>query len=131
MTTRTDGDNDRMRELDRTVRALHAEAVDHVSRRTLQQLRTRRSIATRTPPARATRALGWTIATACAAVFAVALGLRFDRDGASTPADAQLAATADPSAAEGGYDDALASYDEDPDLYLWLASGDAQPLAME
>jgi anti-sigma-K factor RskA len=130
MTTRTDGDDDRMRELDRTVRALHAEAVDHVSPRTLQQLRARRSVATPTP-ARATRMIGWAIAAACAAVFAIALGLRFDRDGASAPVDAQLAGTTDPSAADGGYDDALASYDEDPDLYLWLASGDAQPLAVE
>ena len=27
--------------------------------------------------------------------------------------------------------DAYAVLDEDPDLYLWLASADAQPLAME
>jgi hypothetical protein len=123
-------DKDSLREFDRVARALHAEAVDHVSPRTLLQLRARRSVATLTPT-RATRAIGWTIATACAAVFAIAIGLRFDRGGTSTPADAQIAAATDPSTADSDYDEALASYDEDPDLYLWLASSDAQPLAVE
>lgn len=130
-------DQDRLREFefDRAARALHAQAVDHVPLRTLQQLRARRGIATRAP-ARAPRALGWAIATACVAVLAVAIGLRFDRDVTSTPADMQVTTTADPFATDtasvdGGYDDALASYDEDPGLYLWLASSDAQPLAME
>jgi hypothetical protein len=130
MSTRSNGDTDRMRELDRAVRALHAEAVDHVSPRTLQQLRMRRATAL---PARArpARAFGWAAAAACAAIFAIAIGLRFDRGGTSTPADAQIAAATDPSTADSDYDEALASYDEDPDLYLWLASSDAQPLAVE
>jgi hypothetical protein len=76
-------------------------------------------------------AFGWLAAAACAAVFAIAIGLRFDRDTVSTPADTQIATTTDPPIADSDYDDALASYDEDPDLYLWLASSDAQPLAME
>lgn len=129
----TDQDSLREFEFDRAARALHAQAIDHVSQRTLQQLRARRGIATRAP-ARAPRALGWAIATACAAVLAVAIGLRFDHDGAPMPADMQVTTAADPFAADtadGGYDDALASYDEDPGLYLWLASSDAQPLAME
>jgi hypothetical protein len=128
MSTRSNGDTDRMRELDRAVRALHAEAVDHVSPRTLQQLRMRRATAL---PARArpARAFGWAAAAACAAIFAI--GLRFDRGGTSTPTDAQIAAATDPSTADSDYDEALASYDEDPDLYLWLASSDAQSLAVE
>jgi hypothetical protein len=123
-------DKDSLRELDRAARALHAEAVEHVPARTLQQLRNRRTSASPVR-ARPVRAFGWAAAAACAAVFAIAIGLRFDRDGASTPTDAQIVAATDPSTADGGYDDALASYDEDPDLYLWLASSDAQPLAVE
>ncbi len=122
-------DKDSTRDFDRTARALHAEAVDHVSPRTLQQLRARRT----TSPARArpVRAFGWAAAAACVAVFAIAIGLRVDRDTASMPTDAQTATTTDPVTADGDYDEALASYDEDPDLYLWLASSDAQPLAVE
>lgn len=128
-------DNDRMRaavdqQLDRTARALHSEAVERVPARTLQQLRMRRTAAA-SARARPVRAFGLAAAAACVAVFAIAIGLRFDRDAASTPTDAQIAATTEPSAADGGYDEALASYDEDPDLYLWLASSDAQPLAVE
>lgn len=124
-------DNDSLRELDRVARALHAEAVERVPARTLQQLRTRRAAASLPARARPMHAFGWLAAAACAAVFAIAIGLRFDRDTVSTPADTQIATTTDPPIADSDYDDALASYDEDPDLYLWLASSDAQPLAME
>lgn len=128
-------DNDRMHEFDRAARALHAQAVAQVPARTLRQLRARRAPA----PERAhpMRAFGWAAAAACAAVFAVAIGLRQEpvAPGSTEPptvaADVPAAASDDAVAGDDAYADALASLDEDPGLYLWLASSDVQPLALE
>jgi predicted cobalt transporter CbtA len=117
-------------ELDRIARTLHTEGVAHVTPRTLMQLRARQ---TRPATGRArgagTRALGWGLAGACAAVFAVAIGLRMDLPSvAGDPAPVAAAASQVDS------DDVLEAYaalDEDPDFYLWLASTDVQSLAME
>lgn len=116
--------------VDRVARALHAEAVAHVPARTLRQLRAPRAD---TASARGVRGFGWMAAAACAAVFAVAIGLRQDPAASTSDQPAVIVAT---EAADGGqgndaYADALASLDEDPGFYLWLASSDVQPLAME
>ena len=121
-------------EFDRRMRALHARAVDQVPSRTLYELQVRRTNAA----AGATRARslsgngGWWLAGGLAAVFALAIGLR--QPGLDPPA----AADAAPSLAAAGtavdtaaWEDGLAALDEDPDLYLWLASQDSLILAME
>lgn len=117
-------------ELDRIARALHAEAVAQVAPRTLMQLRARRMRpATRPAPLASRRALGWGLAAACAAVFALAIGLRMD-----LPSSADDAAAIAEAGAQQANDDILETYaalDEDPDFYLWLATTDVQPLAME
>ncbi|MGI8560580.1 MAG: hypothetical protein ACR2J7_03920 [Luteimonas sp.] len=117
-------------ELDRIARALHAAGVAHVAPRTLMQLRARRTQpATGRALISGTRALGWSLAGACAAVFAVAIGLRMDLPSlAGDPAPVADAGT------QVDNDDALEAYaalDQDPDFYLWLATTDVQPLAME
>lgn len=116
---------DNQERLDRMARALHTEAVAQVSPHTLARLRPR-------PRGESTHrgwwgALpGWSLATACAAVFIVALGMRtlvapgpVDAD----PAPAVASAPAAPAEAEpfAPYEDALIAFDEDPDLFVWLA----------
>jgi len=63
-------------------------------------------------------------------VLAVGLGVQWlpHTPQATTPAVTAAVAQADSLADELVVPSAL---DEDPDLYLWLASADAQPLAME
>ncbi len=123
----------RQEDFDRQARALHAQAVRQVPSRTLEQLRIRRArgMPTAATPSRGPRVVGWSLA-ACAAVFALAIGLQ--RPGAEQgPAEAggaRLAAAGSPVTDADSYD-AFATLDEDPDLFLWLASQDALPLAME
>jgi anti-sigma-K factor RskA len=120
-------------ELDDVARALHAEALAQLPSRTLAQLRTRRS---RVRPAavRRTPALGWGLAaTAAVAVLAVAFGLRMDPSAPDLPGDRHVAGLpgAAVEATEASYRQTYAALDEDPDFYLWLATTDVQPLAME
>lgn len=123
-------------QLDRVARALHAQAVAHVPARTLRRLRTPRASSTPARAVRTTRTFGWVAVAACAAVVAIAIGLRPDAV-APTPGDVATAPTIavtdvpDSGSGNDAYADALASLDEDPGFYLWLASSDVQPLAME
>lgn len=118
---------------DRHARALHAAAIEQVPTRALHQLRMRRRAAAPAPARVPARIRGWSVATACAAVFAVAVGVRMVPSeapvavmaAAGAPSSATTAALADDPI------DAVASLDEDPDFYLWLASSDAQLLALE
>ena len=74
----------------------------------------------------------WLTATAFSAVLAVGIGLqwlpRTPAVPASTPVAAAIPSDGDAIADELGV---AGTFDEDPDLYLWLASAEAQPLAME
>lgn len=119
-------DDARDRTLDHVARALHAEALAHVSPRTRMQLRARRAQAQRAPT-RGTRILGWGLAGACAAVFAIAIGWRM---GLPPPAAGPMPSAVAQSGSSD-YREAYATLDEDPDFYLWLATTDVQPLAME
>lgn len=124
------------RELDRIARTLHVEAAAHLHPRTRQQLRARRTHAQPAPsrPPRS-RALRWSLAGTFAATLAVVAGLgidgRFSTLSFSTlSGDPPVADT--PAATSGeDYGEAYAALDEDPDFYLWLATADVQPLAME
>lgn len=118
--------------LDRAARACHQEALRQVSPRTLARLHPR-------APARAdrgwrTRPLGWSLATACAAVFAFAAGMQVLAPADDAGTDEMPVATMEAVTVEPRidlYEDALVAFEEDPDLFLWLASAEAPPLAME
>ncbi len=101
---------------DRAMRKLHAQALMQVSPRTRARLRAARTAAaTRGAP---TRGLRWAVATGFVVVFALAIGLQW-RGPSSIPTQ-----TAAIGAANGGTDNAVGTLDENPDLYLWLASND-------
>lgn len=118
-------------ELDRIARALHVEAAARLQPRTQQQLRARRTHAQPAPSRpRGPRALGWSLAGAFAATLAVVAGLGIDGRLSAPPGDPPIAGA---PATTGGedYGEAYAALDENPDFYLWLATADVQPLAME
>ncbi|MEO8366424.1 MAG: hypothetical protein ABI538_09485 [Pseudoxanthomonas sp.] len=111
---------------DRGMRQLHATAVTHISPQTLARLRLARHRAQAAPQ----RGLAWRWITASAfsAVLAVAIGAQFlPRAAPLSPAQPMAAA----AGTSNDYGDAMATLDENPDLYLWLASSEAEPLAME
>ena len=131
--------------IDQLARALHARAVERVPARTLARLQPRPQggrQGTRVRPERSlpgwfARPAGWGLATACAAVFVFAAGMYVlvapdALDPQPFPADAMAVVNAGLPAtpALDPYDDPLSTFEEDPDLFVWLAS-EAQPVAME
>lgn len=114
---------------DAALRARHAEALEQLSPRVRAQLAQRRHAALRGQTHPRARPVGLRYAIAgFAAIGALALGLQLQRpsslDPATTPAT--VAHTAATAALRG---DTL--LDQDPEFYAWLASPDAQQLAME
>ena len=112
--------------VDLYARRVHADALDALSPRVQAQLAQRRRAALAgAPTVRPPRApWGWLSAGATACVLVIALQLRPPADPADAPPRAVTAvqeAPADPGAV-------LA---EDPDFYLWLASGESQAYAVE
>ena len=130
MKTNDHDTNDRDARFDAAMRQLHATAVERVSGRT--RLRLQQSPRSTPAAAPARRHFGWRpLAASFAAVLALMVGVQLwnapepARPG-QTPAPAASATTlADAT------DDIDAVLDENPDLYLWLASNDAYALAME
>lgn len=122
---------------DAAMRGLHAQALERVSPQVRQRLRTIRSEAAAQPRRGRGGLLGWALASSGVAAMALAVGLQFvgggapAPDAAPAPADVAIApAPAAPALVEAGYDPdtAVATLDENPDLYLWLASNsDALP----
>ncbi len=109
---------------DAAMRQLHDSAVDRISGRTrlrLQQLP--RTAATATPAWRP----GWPLGASFAAVLALMVGLQLWNE----PAPAPATPATPPVAVADADADIDAVLDENPDLYLWLASNDAYALAME
>ncbi|WP_057918936.1 hypothetical protein [Lysobacter antibioticus] len=128
---------DRDQRFDQAMRALHARAVDQVTPQTRARLRTIRNEAA-AAPVRRSGVLGWALASGGVAAFALALGLQFVGGNGGAPAVPEsapavasaAAAVASAAAVDAVYDPdtAVAALDENPDLYLWLASnGDALP----
>lgn len=109
---------------DRDMRQRHATAMTHLSPQTLARLRDARHSA-QAKPVRG-HAWRWATATAFSAVLAVVLGTQLLPQRAG-PAVQPVASPL----GEDGYTDALATLDESPDLYMWLASPEAETLAME
>ena len=112
---------------DRDMQQLHATAVDTISPQTLARLRaSRHALGKETAPQRG-HAWRWVAATTFSAVLAVAIGMQF------LPTS-QPVVTASPEIATLAVDDyseGVTVLDENPDLYVWLASSEAEPLAME
>ena len=109
--------NDRF---DALLRARHAQALDALSPRTRTQLHNRLHAALAGPAHRPRRLRAWIPAAALAAALALWLPWR----GTQAP-------VAPPPAPQAAGDDTLATLDETPDFYLWLASDDAVALASE
>ena len=107
---------------DAGLRATWREAVDAVPPTLARRLR---PVATE-PRAPARWPLG--AALAAAAVLALAIGLRPHPAGAPAAMPATTTATA---IAAGGDGSLTAPLDRSPDFYAWLASPDAEQLAME
>ena len=117
---------ERNMKFDRDMRQLHATAVAQVSPQTLARLRAARHAAQAAP--KRGHAWRWVAATAFSAVLAVALGVQFLPQSGTVPAMQPTVAAMDD---DDVYGDSLATLDESPDLYMWLASSEAEPLAME
>ncbi|HEY5972199.1 MAG TPA: hypothetical protein VIT22_09525 [Pseudoxanthomonas sp.] len=111
---------------DRDMHQLHAAAVNPVSPQTLARLRAARHTAQAAP--QRGHAWRWIAASAFSAVLAVAIGVQFLPQSTSVPATQPVVTTVDTA---NDYGDSVATLDENPDLYLWLASSEAEPLAME
>jgi hypothetical protein len=122
--------DDSQNRFDQQARQWHAAALKELSPATLARLRAARHAAqTQAPPVRGLHGYGrWIAATAFTAVLAVGIGVRLLPLGES-PLPSEMPAV--PIASNNEYNSAANVLDEDPDLYLWLASADAPPLAME
>jgi len=115
---------------DRAAKGAYAAALAQVSAATMAQLHRRRHAAL-AAPARSPR---WRLpAAAFASLLAAAAGLGFglrSLDDAPTPPPAPASA-AIPAAVDPGIETALDDLDQNPEFYVWLASRDADLLAME
>lgn len=124
-------DNDdptkRSEAFDRGMRQLHATAVTQLSPQTLARLRNARQQAQTSAPRRG-HAWRWAAATAFSAVLAVTIGLQLLPKPAPMSAAQPIAATV---SGDDAYTDSVSVLDENPELYMWLASSEAEPLAME
>ena len=112
--------------LDATLRARHAASLEHLSPRVQAQLAQRRNAALRGNVARRGHGVRYAVA-GFAALGALAIGLRLGMAPAPVPTPAMptiasSVATTTPAAT---------ILDEDPEFYAWLASPDAQRLALE
>jgi hypothetical protein len=131
--------------LDDAIRAVHAQSLEHLSPRVRAQLQQRRRAALAGQAPQATRSpwrFAFPLAAACA-VGALALGLQLRglQQKAPEAPTHQVVATTEPAPAAPvvpaatlpGADDATATatLEENPDLYVWLASDDAALMAME
>ena len=112
---------------DDALRQRHAAAISHLSARTQAQLRNRLAASATTPRHFVRHRMAWAAATACAALFALVIGLQLR----PRPMPAVSPATVGVDDSQADANAAYATLDENPDLYLWLASSDAVALASE
>ena len=113
---------------DQAARGAHADALAQVSAATMAQLHRRRNAALAAPA----RRTPWRLpAAAFASLLVVAAGLgiglrSLDDAPPSAPASAAIPVAVDP-----GIETVLDDLDQAPEFYVWLASRDADLLAME
>ena len=127
--------NTREHKTDTALRALHADALEQLSPRVRAQLQQRRRAALRGEGVQAP-ASKWRLAfpiAAAAAVGALAIGVQLRSLPPTTHAPVvAVAQPASSSATTRGDDPVIAStLEENPDLYVWLASDDAALMARE
>ena len=106
---------------DTRMRQLHADALTRIPPPTLAKLRNARHAAAAAEPARGFN-WRWALAGMAPVLLAVAVGLPM--------LDRQAPPAASPSVVAAASGDDYTALDENPELYLWLAS-DGQQLAME
>jgi hypothetical protein len=109
-------------EFDRKARALHGQSLQALSPRVRTQLHNRLQAAVAAPRPR--HAHRWGLATAAALALVVGFGVTWNGIDEPATAGPDLAALPAPGASEP-----LATLEQDPDFYLWLASADAVALA--
>jgi hypothetical protein len=119
--------------IDRIAHARHQQALAALSLHTRTQLHNRLQAALAAGPdrSRTLRMPAWSWATAAALVLALAFGApwrNLQQSPSAAAASLAAAAAADDAPVAGS---ALATLDQDPDFYLWLASRDAIALASE
>ncbi len=118
-------DNERF---DHEMRQLHAAAVNQLSPQTLARLRASRQGLS---AARRGWSWRWLAATACSAALAVPLGLQLLPPSGTAPSAPAAAPVATAAAVDDYSSSGVSALEENPDLYLWLASPEAQRMAME
>lgn len=118
--------------VDHSARARHDQALAALSPRTRTQLHNRlqAALAGQSAHGRPMRVPAWSWAAAAALVLALAFGAPWRNLHEPPTTAAPLAAVA-PAATAPAADSALATLDQNPDFYLWLASSDAVALASE
>ncbi|UNK43207.1 hypothetical protein MNO14_03680 [Luteimonas sp. S4-F44] len=119
---------------DAALRALYGRAQAQISAGTTARLhRARHAATTGSTASPARRSWAWPAAAGFAALFALAIGMQSLAPPAPpTATPAPVLAEADGAAAlDDGVADALATYEESPDFYLWLAANESTLLAME
>lgn len=115
--------------LDQAMREAHADAVAQVSAATMAQLHRRRHAALSPAPARGLR---WRLpAAAFASLLLVAAGLGFGLRTIEQAPDVPAAGQVVVVDGADGLDSVLDDLGQSPDFYAWLASGDAELIAME
>ncbi|QDH70740.1 DUF3619 family protein [Marilutibacter alkalisoli] len=121
---------------DAAMRQLHRASLEQLPPATAARLRSARRDALASPRPR--HGLGWSMASATAAVFALAIGVFWLRPDAPAPSpDVAITAPGGDNAIAdvllaAEIEALVATYDEDPDLYLWLAvNDDALPPILE
>ena len=110
---------------DRALRQHHVEAVERLSPRVRAQLAQRRNAALRGERVAPAYRMRYA-AAGFAAICALAIGLQF---GLMPSTSSPATTTGIASVATGATDTTM--LDEDPEFYAWLASADAQQIAME
>ena len=108
-------------EFDRRAREVHEQSLQALSPRVRAQLHNRLQAAVSAPRG-AGHVHRWGLATAAALALAIGFGVPWT--GIEATAGPDLAALPAPGASEP-----LATLEQDPDFYLWLASADAVALA--
>ena len=110
---------------DAALRACHRAALGHLSPRAQAQLQQRLRAAFAPAGPRARRP-AWAMAAACSLALVVVVGIhRRALDDTAAPSPQPVAAASSDSA------ELVATLDEAPDLYLWLASDDANDILSE